>query len=76
MRETNNQPAPADCVRYYSDGGVSVGTLYQYFPHKQALFYAVNERYLDSLAATAAAVRSQLILMCQTYLAAHASEGR
>ncbi len=30
--------------------GVSVGTLYQYFPHKQALFYAVNERYLDDLA--------------------------
>lgn len=30
--------------------GVSVGTMYQYFSHKQALFYAVNERYLDSLA--------------------------
>lgn len=30
--------------------GVSVGTLYQYFPHKQALFYALNERYLASLA--------------------------
>jgi len=24
--------------------------MYQYFPHKQALFYAVNERYLDVLA--------------------------
>lgn len=30
--------------------GVSVGTLYQYFPNKQALFFAVNERYLDRLA--------------------------
>jgi len=30
--------------------GVSVGTLYQYFPHKQALFYALNERYLLLLA--------------------------
>jgi AcrR family transcriptional regulator len=30
--------------------GVSVGTMYQYFPHKQALFYALNERYLDMLA--------------------------
>jgi AcrR family transcriptional regulator len=30
--------------------GVSVGTMYQYFPHKQALFYALNERYLDVLA--------------------------
>lgn len=30
--------------------GVSVGTMYQYFPHKQALFWAVNERYLEALA--------------------------
>lgn len=30
--------------------GVSVGTLYQYFPNKQSLFYAVNQRYLDMLA--------------------------
>jgi AcrR family transcriptional regulator len=30
--------------------GVSVGTMYQYFPHKQALFYALNERYLNALA--------------------------
>ncbi|MCM5556968.1 TetR/AcrR family transcriptional regulator [Pleomorphomonas sp. JP5] len=30
--------------------GVSVGTMYQYFPHKQALFYALNERYLDIVA--------------------------
>jgi len=30
--------------------GVSVGTMYQYFPNKQALVYALNERYLDSLA--------------------------
>lgn len=25
--------------------------MYQYFPHKQALFYALNERYLDVVAA-------------------------
>ncbi len=30
--------------------GVSVGTLYQYFPNKQALVYALNERYLSVLA--------------------------
>lgn len=30
--------------------GVSVGTMYQYFPHKQALLYALNERYLDIVA--------------------------
>ena len=31
--------------------GVSVGTMYQYFPNKQALVFALNERYLDALAA-------------------------
>lgn len=31
--------------------GVSVGTMYQYFPHKEALVYALNERYLEALAA-------------------------
>mgnify|MGYP000067791568 CR=1 FL=1 len=30
--------------------GVSVGTMYQYFPNKQALVYALNERYLTALA--------------------------
>lgn len=30
--------------------GVSVGTLYQYFPHKEALLYAVTERYLNEVA--------------------------
>ncbi|RLQ89526.1 TetR/AcrR family transcriptional regulator [Notoacmeibacter ruber] len=30
--------------------GVSVGTMYQYFPNKQALIYALNKRYLDTLA--------------------------
>jgi AcrR family transcriptional regulator len=24
--------------------------MYRYFPHKQALFYALNERYLNALA--------------------------
>jgi AcrR family transcriptional regulator len=24
-----------------------VGTVYQYFPHKQVLLYALSERYLD-----------------------------
>lgn len=38
-------------TRVAQRAGVSVGTMYQYFPHKQALFYALNERYLNVLAA-------------------------
>ena len=37
-------------TRVAGRAGVSVGSMYQYFPHKQALFYAINERYLDVLA--------------------------
>ena len=37
-------------TRVAERAGVSVGTLYQYFPHKQALIYALNERYLEVLA--------------------------
>lgn len=44
-------PLRLTTTRVASRAGVSVGTMYQYFPHKQALFYALNERYLDALAA-------------------------
>lgn len=37
-------------TRVAERAGVSVGTMYQYFPHKQALIYAVNESYLSALA--------------------------
>ena len=37
-------------TRVTERAGVSVGTMYQYFPHKQALLYALNERYLDIVA--------------------------
>lgn len=38
-------------TRVAERAGVSVGTMYQYFPNKQALVYALNARYLDALAA-------------------------
>lgn len=37
-------------TRVAERAGVSVGTMYQYFPNKQALVYALNERYLETLA--------------------------
>ena len=45
-----NGPRRLTTTRVAERAGVSVGTMYQYFPHKQALFYALNERYLDVLA--------------------------
>ena len=38
-------------TRVAARAGVSVGTLYQYYGNKQALLYALNERYMDALAA-------------------------
>lgn len=37
-------------TRVAARAGVSVGTMYQYFPNKQALIYALNARYLERLA--------------------------
>lgn len=37
-------------TRVSERAGVSVGTMYQYFPNKQALIIALNERYLNALA--------------------------
>lgn len=37
-------------TRVAERAGVSVGTMYQYFPQKQALIHALNERYLELLA--------------------------
>ncbi len=43
-------PTRLTTTRVAEKAGVSVGSLYQYFPNKQALFYALNERYLNMLA--------------------------
>lgn len=45
-------PARLTTTRVADRAGVSVGTMYQYFPNKQALLYAVTERYLDVVAAS------------------------
>jgi AcrR family transcriptional regulator len=38
-------------TRVAERAGVSVGTLYQYYPNKQSLLFAVLENYFDSVAA-------------------------
>lgn len=43
-------PRRLTTTRVAARAGVSVGTMYQYFPNKQALIYALNARYLESLA--------------------------
>ncbi|MDK4740848.1 TetR/AcrR family transcriptional regulator [Rhizobium sp. CNPSo 3464] len=43
-------PIRLNTTRVARRAGVSVGTLYQYFPHKQALLFAVLERHLALLA--------------------------
>lgn len=42
-------------TRVAGRAGVSVGTLYQYYPNKQALLYAVLSRHLQGIAAAVAA---------------------
>lgn len=43
-------PSRLTTTRVAERAGVSVGTMYQYFPHKQALLYAVLRRHLDTVA--------------------------
>jgi AcrR family transcriptional regulator len=43
-------PTRLTTTRVAERAGVSVGTMYQYFPNKHALLYAVTERYLSIVA--------------------------
>jgi AcrR family transcriptional regulator len=42
-------PASLTTTRVAERAGVSVGTMYQYYPHKQALLFAIVERKLEMI---------------------------
>lgn len=47
-------------TRVAARAGVSVGTMYQYYPHKQALLFAVVERQLEMITAAMLAAAERL----------------
>ncbi|WP_240648401.1 TetR/AcrR family transcriptional regulator [Pararobbsia silviterrae] len=65
-------------IRVAERAGVSVGTLYQYFPQKQALLFAVLQRHLERIVgdlerAAASVHGASLETMVQTVVAAFVS---
>ena len=52
--------AAGTTARIAARAGVSVGTLYQYFPNKDAILAALAERHLDEIAAFSDAALSRL----------------
>jgi len=62
-------------IRVAERAGASVGTLYQYYPHKQALLFAVLQRHLSRIGeavrqAAASAHHTSLATMVSTLIAA------
>ncbi|MFM0668163.1 TetR/AcrR family transcriptional regulator [Paraburkholderia sediminicola] len=56
----NDGPRRLTTTRVAERAGVSVGTIYQYYPNKESLLYAVLQRHLDHVAqAVEAASRRQ-----------------
>lgn len=47
-------------TRVADRAGVSVGTMYQYYPHKQALLFAIVERQLETITAAMLAAAERL----------------
>jgi len=45
-------------TRVAARAGISVGTLYQYFPNKQALFFAILQRHFEEMAEAIEALRT------------------
>ena len=53
-------PMRLTTTRVAARAGVSIGTMYQYYPHKQALLFAVLERKLDMVEAAMLAAAETL----------------
>lgn len=53
-------PSQLTTTRVAERAGVSVGTMYQYFPHKQALLYALLKQQLDGVVQTMEAAAARL----------------
>lgn len=73
-RVVDREGLRATTNRIAAEAGVSIGSLYQYFPNKEALMVALAERHLDRAeAATAAAAQRETSATLEGYLRALAT---